>query len=56
MQFSGLKRPIGGAFTAVGAIVMAVSQGYLAARSDVLIPLVAAHLAMFLSSRALSNK
>ena len=56
MQFSGLKRRIGGVFAAVGATVMAVSQGYLATRADFLAPLVVAHLVMFLSSRTLSNK
>lgn len=56
MQFSGLKRRIGGIFAAVGATVMAVSQGYLATRADFLAPLVVAHLVMFLSSRTLSNK
>ena len=56
MQFSGLKRQIGGVFAAVGACVMAASQGYLAAQTDFLLPLVVAHTAMFLSSWTLTSK
>lgn len=56
MQFSGMKRQIGGVFAAVGACVMAASQGYLAAQTDFLLPLVVAHTAMFLSSRTLTRK
>lgn len=56
MQFGGMKRRIGGAFAAVGASVMAIAQGYLATRTDLLLPLVIAHTAMFLSSRTLSSE
>lgn len=56
MQFSGLKRQIGGVFAAVGACVMAASQGYLAAQTDFLLPLVVAHTVMFLSSWTLTSK
>lgn len=56
MQFSGMKRQIGGVFAAVGACVMAASQGYLATHTGFLLPLVVAHMVMFLSSRTLTNK
>ena len=56
MQFSGMKRQTGGVFAAVGACVMAASQGYIAAQTNFLLPLVVAHAAMFLSSRTLTSK
>lgn len=51
MQFGGLKRPIGGTFAAIGALVMAISHSVLAEQGAPLIPLIVAHLTMFMTSQ-----
>lgn len=56
MQFGGLRHPLSGVFAAIGATVMAVSHGFLLIHMDFVLPLVVAHLSMFLSSLLLLGK